>query len=170
MRTHKGRTNSSTSPTAIERRLRDVECVRRRASGLGFQQIAEQLGYYDASHARRRFLSAMAAIPADTIEQARQLENERYDAMLAAIWPKVLRGDNWSIDRACRISELRQKLLGLPRAVPQEVTVINESAIDAEIRRLTEEINAKATAAGIDPDDLNEILGEPEEVDEHEQP
>ena len=104
---------SRTSPAAIKRQERDLECVRLRAQGLTWDAIASRLAYSDASHAHRRFSIMMASIPAEDVAEARKLEVERLDAALAAIWDKIVAGNLWAIDRLLKISEQRCKLLGL---------------------------------------------------------
>jgi hypothetical protein len=55
----------------------------------------------------------MAQHNAETVEQLRQLERDRLDTMLDAIWPRVRAGELRVIDRALRIMERRSKLEGL---------------------------------------------------------
>lgn len=44
-------------------------------------------------------------------------ENARLDVAMAAIWPKILTGDTWHIDRMLAIMERRAKYLGLDAKV-----------------------------------------------------
>jgi hypothetical protein len=137
---------SKTSPAAIHRRERDLECVRLRAQGLRWDAIAARLGYSHASHAHRRFSIMMASIPAEDVAEARKLEVERLDAALCAIWEKVVAGNLWAIDRLLKISEQRCKLLGLN--APDRQVVITQEMVEAEIHRL-EEMRVRAIVTGV---------------------
>lgn len=49
----------------------------------------------------------------DTREQALSLELERLNALLAAVWPSAMKGDEKSVTAALRVVNLRARLLGL---------------------------------------------------------
>jgi len=145
--------NSKTSPEAIERLERDLECVNLRRAGVEWHAIASQLGYADASHAHHRFMALMKAYPREQIDEARQIELERLDRVQLAIWEQCLsegKNQHWAIDRFLKLSDQRARLLGINAPVRQEITVLSESTVDKAIRELQAAMQAQAAEAGLD--------------------
>ncbi len=81
-------------------------------------------------------------------ENLRQLELERLDAMLTAIWPQALNGYLGAIDRVLKIIERRSKLLGLENAgQDNEVQTVAWAPLTAEQEaRIRERINLRRPA------------------------
>jgi hypothetical protein len=78
-------------------------------------------------------------------------EVARLDAMIEAIWPKVVEGDLPSIDRALRISARRAALYGLDAPTKISVQQVPEEAIDhaiAERRQAIRLLRSTDTQAG----------------------
>ena len=117
--------------------LRDAEALKLRSEGLTYRQIAELLGI-NTSTAYRRVENALRAIPADGVEEMRQLEGERLDKLHAALWDRALEGDLQAIDRLLTISNRRAKLFGLdaPTRQVNELQSFSTAEINAEVRRL----------------------------------
>jgi len=117
--------------------LRDAEALKLRSEGLTYRQIAELLGI-NTSTAYRRVENALRAIPADGVEEMRQLEGERLDKLHAALWDRALEGDLPAIDRLLTISARRSKLFGLDSPTRQinELQSFSATEISAEVRRL----------------------------------
>jgi hypothetical protein len=136
---------SSTTPASIERRERDLECVRLRRDGLHWETIAQQLGYNAPGNAYRQFMIIMHEYPREDVETARDIEAERYDQLQQAIWAKCLNGDTWAIDRALKLMDQRARLLGLNKPVPQTFNLVTETDVDRAIRELTEKLNSRQT-------------------------
>src|SRR5699024_12631232 len=72
---------------------RRVEAMTLRLAGLTYQQIAERMdlsesGAYDLVKRSFRYVET------DTVDEMRQLENDRLDRAQAAIWPKGLKGED----------------------------------------------------------------------------
>lgn len=120
----------TTTPAAIARRDRDEQCAKLRRAGLGWDQIASQLGYSSAGHAYDRFMLIMKEYPREDIEAARDLEADRLDQLQRALWPKCLAGDEAAITTALRIMDQRARLLGYNAPVRKEITVLTESVVD----------------------------------------
>jgi len=149
---------------------RDGEACRLRTTGMTYAQVAEQLGYHDASHARQGVERAMTATLSEPAEALRQLELLKLDQMSAVAWrvldtptPIVSAGKIMvlngvalrdpmpvlaAIDRLLRISERRCRLLGLDAVI--RVGGISMADIDAELARLDAELAARP---GSEPDD-----------------
>lgn len=143
---------------------RDAQAVEYRRRGMTYRQIAVAMGVKSqktAYEAVQRGLSDAIQEPADEV---RQLELERLDEyqrhalkVLATQHFHVSQGvvvvhpdtdqpvpDDSpvlaALDRLLKISERRAKLLGLDAPVRSKVEVITEDAVDAEIKRLAEEV------------------------------
>ena len=120
--------------------ITDTETLRLRSQGLTYQKVADALGI-DKSTAYRRCQRALAAIPAEAVEEYRKLEGERLDAMLEVALEKALSGEKgalFAMDRVLAIMDRRAKLLGLDS--PSKHEVITLDAVTAEIRRLEAEL------------------------------
>ena len=116
---------------------RHLQALELRKAGVTYEVIAGQLGYANASGARKAVLSALKATLREPAAELRELELARLDAMLLPLWRRVQAGDEKAIDRALRIMERRARLLGLDRKtadgeVPDTVKVVVEY-VDAEL-------------------------------------
>jgi hypothetical protein len=146
-RANKGVTVKS-SPEAIARRERDLKCVELRKAGATWQSIADTLKYAGPGHAYEQFMIVMKEYPREDIETCRNIISDRYDAMIRALWPKVLKGDVWAIDRVTRISESQAKLLGANRPEKVEVSM-GATALDEALRELEAEMTARAAGSPV---------------------
>ena len=116
---------------------RHLQALELRKAGVTYEVIAGQLGYANASGARKAVLSALKATLREPAAELRELELARLDAMLLPLWRRVQAGDEKAIDRALRIMERRARLLGLDRKTaegeaPDTVKVVVEY-VDAEL-------------------------------------
>lgn len=149
---------------SIETAERDAQAARLRARGLGYKQIAEQLGYEDHTGAYKAVQRALKEIVAEPAEELRALELERLDDMyrraqavlerrhVTVSQGRVVRLDDEpleddgpvlaALDRLLKIQERRARLLGLdaPTQVQAEVVQVTES--DIELRQLIAEAKA----------------------------
>lgn len=145
---------------------RDAEACRLKSRGLSYRQIAAQMGYADHTNARRAVERALAETVAEPAAELRQLELMKLDAMELAVLEvlerqhvTVNRGDViyhqgkpllddgpvlQAVDRLLRIQDRRAKLVGLD--APKRLEVITIDAIDAEIARLTAELEQRLAA------------------------
>jgi hypothetical protein len=113
---------------SIAVRLKGQQAIKLRMAGATTEQIAEQLGYANASGAYKaimRELEATVQLQSEGTESVRQLELKRLDQMLFPIWPQVLAGDQGAISTALRIQERRASLLGLdaPKQIEARIRV-----------------------------------------------
>jgi hypothetical protein len=116
---------------------RHLQALELRKAGVTYEVIAGQLGYANASGARKAVVSALKATLREPAAELRELELARLDAMLLPLWRRVQAGDEKAIDRALRIMERRARLLGLDRKTaegeaPDTVKVVVEY-VDAEL-------------------------------------
>lgn len=144
------------------RDLRDREVRSLRASGKTFDEIAEQVGFANASGALKAYRRSMAATSNRhmKLDERRELELHRIDVVLDGLWEDASRGDLAAVDRFERMSKLRIRIEGLAVA-PAGVLgldddddgdtsgqVVSESTV-ARIRREREE-RASQRLAGSD--------------------
>lgn len=145
---------------------RDAEACRLKSRSLSYRQIAVQLGFSDHTNARRAVERALAATVVEPAAELRQIELMKLDALEQAALAvlerqhvtvskgEVVRHDGelliddgpvlQAIDRLVKIQDRRAKLVGLD--APQRLEVITIDAIDAEIARLTAELEQRLTA------------------------
>lgn len=131
--------------SAAESRYREQRAVALRRAGVTYEQIAEQLGYKDASGARYAFLRGLRRIaPPDTVEEARALELDRLDRLHMAWWPRAvglatdadgrqLPAELKAADFILRLAGQRSRILGLDRInvdVSGEVEMVNRDGTE----------------------------------------
>ena len=125
----------------------DTAALRLRSLGFSYQAIADQMGVTKAT-AYNRCQRALAAIPAEAVDEFRRLEGQRLDLLLEKAMEKALseeKGALFAIDRVLAIMDRRAKLMGLDAPVRTEVITLDY--IQAEIQRL------EATLGEIDDND-----------------
>lgn len=135
---------------AAERRRQALEL---RKAGATYDAIAQQLGYKSRDGAWRAIRSALKDVCREPAEDVRDLEINRLDAMLLAIWQQVRNGNHGAIDRALRIMERRAKLIGLDmpmKFAPTDPTGQNEysgksdSEVVEDLQRILDAARARA--------------------------
>jgi DNA-binding transcriptional MerR regulator len=97
-------------PDIVERQRRAVEL---RSAGVTYDEIAKALGYSNRKGAWKAVDAALKKTLREATEALREIERERLDQMLKAIWQRVLKGEPKAIEVALRISERRARLDGL---------------------------------------------------------
>lgn len=98
---------------------RQRQALELRKAGVGFQAIADRLGYSDHSGAYRAVKSALKKTLQEPADEVRALELERLDKLLLGLWPRATSGNDRAIDRVLKIMQRRANLLGLD--APQKV-------------------------------------------------
>lgn len=148
---------------------RDADAARFRAEGWTYQRIANELGFANASGARKSVQRALRASVRDANDTAVHLELNSLDEMAREAWGvlqrthvvvsqgRVVELDGTplpddapvlaAIDRLLKIQERRSKLLGLDVPTKARVEVIAESTVDAAIAELEAQIDERARAA-----------------------
>lgn len=105
--------------TAVERQRKALEM---RKQGKAYSDIAAELGYKSGSGAHAAVRTALKKTLIEPAEELRQIENARLDAMLAALWTAIEKGDPKAIAAGVKISERRAKLNGLDEPTGLDVT------------------------------------------------
>lgn len=100
-------------------------------AALSYEAIAERLTCTvdEATEAVRAAIASSSVAMDQT--SARIVELERLDALHRAVWAKALRGDVAAVDRALRIQEQRQRILGEPTRVKDAITSAFEKTLAA---------------------------------------
>ena len=71
---------------SIETAARDLEAAGLRVRGRSLQQIADELGYASPGHVHDGIMRAFAALPSEEAGDARRLDLERIDRLIANAW------------------------------------------------------------------------------------
>lgn len=132
---------SARDTAALDRAKRDAMACDLRRAGLTYQEIADALGMSDPSVARDAIIRSRKAVIKEPATELVAWETERLDTILAAIWPKVQKGDLRAIDRVLKVMERRAKYFGLdaPEKIvhmpvsPERVTAANARRIMTEL-------------------------------------
>lgn len=142
--------------------VRDAEAARLRALRFTGDQIAEQMGYADASGALRAAKRGRDAAVREPHQDMLLMDLSELDEMAREAW-KVLRGTHYKVadGRVVRLDEeplvdeapvlqaisklldiqaRRAKLVGLDAPTRTRVEVFTEDSVDAEIERLSREL------------------------------
>jgi hypothetical protein len=139
-----------------EQRRRQERAFQLRLAGLSYQEIAdtsdsERAGaplYASKGAAQKAVRVAMERrTGARTTDEMRDLAYERYERLIRALWPEAIKGNMWAHDRIGSHLRDQSALVGTRAPVKHQVDVISESAVDAEIERLSAELAAR----GVDP-------------------
>jgi len=131
-------TSSSGFIRTEDQALLDTEALKLRSLGWSYQRIADSIGTTKAT-AYNRCQRALAAIPAEAVDEYRRIEGQRLDMLMEVAMDKALSGDKGSlfaIDRVLAIQERAAKLRGLDAPIKHEVITLDY--IQSEIRRLEE--------------------------------
>ena len=116
---------------------RQRQALELHKAGIGYQAIADRLGYAGPSGAYKAVEAALHKTLQEPADELRGLELERLDAMQVAIWNKAIAGDLRAIDRVLTIMKRRSQLLGLD--APKRVAV----AMDVTPQEMAEKMAAR---------------------------
>jgi hypothetical protein len=124
--------------SAAERQRNALEL---RKAGIGYQQIADALGYRGVSGAYYAVQSALKRTMREPSKAVRALEQARLDKILSAVWPAAISGDLNAIDRVLKIMARRAALLGLnsPRKIAPTNPDGTQEYGEAQYPKLTDE-------------------------------
>jgi Homeodomain-like domain len=89
-----------------------LQALQLRASGATYRQIGEVLGI-DKMTAWRLVQEESAKEIQESAREVLQLELQRLDRLLMAVWPDAINGDVQAINGALKIEDMRCRLLGL---------------------------------------------------------
>jgi hypothetical protein len=92
---------------------RAVRCLQLVRDGRSYEEVAEAVGYSHRSSTRKAVLRTLESHVMQGVEELRELEGDRLDALQAALWGKAMAGDLRAVDSVLRIIDRRVALLGL---------------------------------------------------------
>ena len=138
--------------------------LQLRNVGVGYDRIADELGYADRSGAWRAVDAAVKRSIVEPAEHQRVIMAERLDTMLQRAMDAVLRGDLEHIDRVLRIERQRAELFGLNAPRGFQITGPGGGPVATDIGLLLRErLAAMRVRADATPAEVLEIAsGSPE--------
>ena len=151
----KGQSLNHPYPEAILDTQKKLQIMQLRVAGWAVWQIAEHLGIAITNVHNHIFdqLSSWRDMTQEMSNELRELEVQRLDEFLRALWPKIQSGNPRAIETALKVSERRAKLLGLDAPEKREVTV------DASVQSLTHtELVSEYARLGLPLTNEQEIL------------
>jgi hypothetical protein len=115
------------------KRIQAVENQRRalelRKSGATYDQIAQVIGYSDASGASKAVQRALQAVIQEPAKEVLTINMERLNHMLLTVWPKINAGDERAIDTGLRIMDKIDRLMGTEQAQQIEHKHVHAGAV-----------------------------------------
>ncbi|NBO56813.1 MAG: hypothetical protein EBU84_19960 [Actinobacteria bacterium] len=162
------------NPVRLSHSMSGAEKTRRamalKLAGASYAQIAQQLGYHDASGARKAVQRGMKNSLHETASELKKIHYGRLEHMLMLLWPEVNQRDLSSMSAALAVMDRMERLYGLNEAQKLDVGTGRETVIladgdkDSYIKAL-EEAGKRLSGAvsssipeGEDEDDIDESI------------
>jgi hypothetical protein len=99
-----------------------LKALEFRKAGLPYTTIALQLGYNSPQAAWKAVKTALKRTIQEPADEVRQMEIERLDAVLVAVWAQVKQGNLPAVDRYVKLAQRRAELLGLDAPKRTDIT------------------------------------------------
>lgn len=142
---------------------RDGQVLELRRAGLGFDAIAKQLKFRDATSAHVAYERALAETMPPPIDERRHLELERLERLQTPLWPKAMKGDLAAVAELARLTQERMRIARndpLPDQGDRKPGAV-EAATREECDRLAKNAPALAAAAITLSRTVDEASGDP---------
>ncbi len=126
---------------------RAAEAAKLKRSGLTWEKVAEQTGYNDRSSAFRavkQLLQQSRDLAYGEAELYREERMGQLNDLLAAVWPKAMKGDDKAVTQARLLVKQMAEMEGSIAPVRIE---IGESDVDKALRELDAELQRRAAQA-----------------------
>ena len=124
------------NPVAVKRDMSSAERTRRAMSlklaGASYAQIALNLGYHDASGARKAVQRGMKNALHETSSELKKIHYGRLEHMLMLLWADVNNRDLASMSAALAVMDRMERLYGLNAAEKIDVTTGTNTVILAD--------------------------------------
>jgi hypothetical protein len=131
--------NENRGEPRSERRLRaadrTVKALVLRRAGLGYREIAQNLGYAGPSGAHRAVTTGLRTAIREEAGLLLGLELERLDRLQVAAWDRAMEGSCEAIRTVLRVMEHRARLLSLG--------VTTQERNETVFRRMAEQVAAE---------------------------
>jgi hypothetical protein len=98
-----------------------------RKAGAGYDRIAQELGYYDASGAYKAVVQGLKEVCQESAGELCILEVERLDRLMLGHWQAAIGGNSEATDRVLKIMKRRAELLGLDAPTKTDITSKGEA-------------------------------------------
>jgi len=109
------------------------KALRLRNLGASYDQIAEQMGYFDRSGARKAVKTCLDRAEFEPVMEQRFIQSERLDMMVTRCLQAVLNGDLDQVRNVIAIEKRRAELWGLDATKTIEVTGQDGGAIQTDL-------------------------------------
>jgi len=113
------------NPVPLSRTMSGAEKTRRamalKLAGASYAQIALQLGYHDASGARKAVQRGMKSALQESAGELKKIHYGRLEHMLMLLWPEVNQRDLPAMSAALAVMDRMERLYGLNAAEKIEV-------------------------------------------------
>ena len=133
--THDG-SLSINNPVALSRQMSAGERTRRamalKLAGASYAQIAQNLGYHDASGARKAVQRGMKSALHESASELKKIHYGRLEHMLMLLWPDVNQKDLSSMSAALSVMDRMERLYGLNAAEKVEIGSSSNTVILAD--------------------------------------
>lgn len=103
---------------------KQARALELRTQGMGFPEIAKELGLVDRSHARKYYMRAIKTITREPANHALTLELERLDKLMKVAMTAAEAGDLEGVRAALKVSERRSAFLGLDAPKKQVIAAV----------------------------------------------
>lgn len=134
----------------VRRRREDerrTEVMSLVMAGFTPDQIAQRLEVSQVA-VQNIITRALAARPEPAVDQMRQVENARLDRAQAAIWTKVLEGDQRAIQTFLQISSRRSRLNGMDAPIQIDVSARVRVEMEQALDELKEVVLGEVVSHG----------------------
>jgi hypothetical protein len=130
---------------------KEQQVLMLRRQGHTWDAISQRVGYSSPSSSRDAFLRASNRIIRDDLNEVRQMEIDRLDIALSAIWHQIEAGDLLAINTMLKIMDRRSKMLALdaPRRlhVQEVVPEVSVEELERKIQQIIDEGGFEAFAS-----------------------
>jgi len=133
---HKSNPNRPGAPKQVQARIREKNALQLRIQGLNNEDIAKELGIARTSVGRtiKNALAVLAKETAELGEEYRELQLQRVDQLIEALWEKAAGGHLPTVDRINTLMRRQAALAGVDAPVQIGVTAnVNRDADAASL-------------------------------------
>ena len=124
------------NPVPLSRSMSSAEKTRRalalKLAGASYAQIATQIGYSDASGARKAVQRGMKSSLQENSSELKRIHYGRLEHMLMLLWPEVNTRDLPSMSAALAVMDRMERLYGLNAAEKIDIATGRETVILAD--------------------------------------
>lgn len=124
-----------TGTRALSAQAKQLQALELRRQGQTFEEIAKRVGYADRAAAHKAVMTALRTALREPAEAVRELELQRLDAVIVAMWPGMTAGDPKSAAVVLRALERRSVMLGLDEP--------SRSRVEIDLRKVSEQVAAE---------------------------